>query len=95
MLKHFNPYVMPPCSRDEGYLFVNDSQKVDPAKFTQEFTAWADLLAPADVGFQIGYDEDIEFWTDGDGDWGNAMVTTLKNAAGVFWVDFTVKEVFP
>jgi hypothetical protein len=97
MLKHFDPYRMPPCERD-GMYFVNDSQGASQAALVEEFRAWADYFAPADVAFQIGYPNDQSWWSNFDDppqEFGRLMTDSIANTAGIFWVDFTVGDVFP
>ncbi len=97
MLKHFDPYLMPPCTKD-GLLFINDTQnyKSEDA-IMKEFSSWANMLAPADVGFQIGYDGDRNWWEDYDNppkSLSEKFVSSYANTAAVFWVDFTLSDVF-
>jgi hypothetical protein len=59
---------------------------------------WGDAFAPAQVGFQYGYTADQEWWGELDdppGDIGRAILARVPNAAGLYWVDFTVLGVFP
>ncbi|MDJ0766865.1 MAG: carbohydrate binding domain-containing protein [Myxococcota bacterium] len=96
MLKHFDPYRMPPCE-SEQMLFVNDSQNDTEEVILAEFDAWADLLAPANVAFQIGYETDANWWENYNNppeDLGNALIQAHLNTAGIFWVDFTLDWVF-
>jgi hypothetical protein len=91
---------MPPCFRgndEHDLLFINDSQKGTKEKIFKDYAFWADHLAPADVGFQIGYETDQEWWEDYSNppeDMGNELIDAHKNTAAIFWVDFTLKTVF-
>jgi hypothetical protein len=97
-LKHWLPEKMPP-SRREGILFVDDSMELpDLDSLVEEFAVWGETFAPAPVAFQYGYDEDRSWWSrlaDPPGDIGRALLDAVPNARGLFWVDFTVLEVFP
>ena len=96
MLKHFNPYLMPPCTKD-GMLFVDDTQDHTEAEIMSDYAAWASMLAPADVGFQIGYPADESWWSTYDNpprDLAQQLVADHANTAAVFWVDFTLDSVF-
>jgi len=97
MLKHFDPYKLPPCSRND-MLFVNDSQNNTKDAIMAEFTKWANFFTPGDVGFQIGYDSDKSWWSDYStppADLSVELQNAYKNTAAIFWVDFTVDDVFP
>ena len=63
-----------------------------------EFAAWGAHFAPAPVGFQYGYPADQTWWqelADPAKEIGQAILTQTPNTRSLFWVDFTVLEVFP
>jgi hypothetical protein len=97
-LKHWETEWMPPTVRD-GIFFVDDSQQFEDFKHLQrEFVEWGQAFAPAQVGFQYGYPADKSWWSglaDPPGDIGRYLVEHIPNTRGLFWVDFTVLEVFP
>lgn len=97
-LKHWLPEKMPPTER-EGLLFVDDGQDVGSlSALVATFDDWGRAFAPAPVGFQYGYETDRGWWSDLDdppGDIGRALLEEVPNTAALFWVDFTVEEVFP
>ncbi len=97
-LKHWDPRWMPPTARD-GILFVDDSQQFSGLdQLVSEFTEWGRYFDPAPVAFQYGYPDDRPWWgelQDPPGDIGRALLGSIPNAAALFWVDFTVLDVFP
>jgi len=97
-LKHWEKEWMPPTERD-GIFFVDDSQQFESfEQMISEFTDWGKAFAPAPVGFQYGYPADKVWWQNlGDPakDIGQALLDDIPNTKGLFWVDFTVLEVFP
>ncbi|MFH1462977.1 MAG: hypothetical protein ABIO70_01185 [Pseudomonadota bacterium] len=97
-LKHWLADRMPPGERD-GLLFVDDGQGVGSlAALVATFTTWGQAFAPAPVAFQYGYAADRSWWSrldDPPGDIGAALLAANDNTRGLFWVDFTVEEVFP
>jgi hypothetical protein len=97
-LKHWLPEKMPPTLRD-GLLFVDDSQELASLdEMVAEFSDWGETFAPAPVGFQYGYGSDKVWWgevEDTAGEIGNAILTAVPNTTGLYWVDFTVLDVFP
>jgi hypothetical protein len=97
-LKHWEKDWMPPTER-EGILFVNDSQQFDSFdQMAAEFTEWGNAFAPASVGFQYGYDTDKVWWKemqDPPKEIGQALLEKAPNTEGLFWVDFTVLDIFP
>jgi hypothetical protein len=97
-LKHFQADKMPPTVRD-GLLFIDDSQ-IYPSldALVDEFAEWARTFAPAPVAFQYGYLSDRHWWStldDPPGEIGKRILEVAPNTAGLFWVDFSVLEVFP
>lgn len=97
-LKHWLPAKMPPTVRD-GLLFVNDSQVLPSLDaMVEEFAAWGKTFAPAPVAFQFGYPSDRPWWSqlgDPPKDIGARILEVVPNTTGLFWVDFSVLEVFP
>jgi len=97
-LKHWEIDWMPPAERD-GILFVDDSQQFDSlGEMVSEFRYWGETFAPAPVGFQYGYPTDKVWWQelqDPPKDIGRALLENIPNTRGLFWVDFTVFDIFP
>jgi hypothetical protein len=97
-LKHWEKDWMPPAERD-GIFFVDDSQQFDSfEEMVSEFRAWGEAFAPAPVGFQYGYPTDKVWWQglqDPPRDIGQELLEGIPNTQGLFWVDFTVLDVFP
>lgn len=97
-LKHWEAAKLPPTLRD-GLLFIDDSQILPSLDaMVAEFAEWGRSFAPAPVAFQFGYPSDRPWWRqldDPPGDIGRAIVAAVPNAAGLYWVDFTVLDVFP
>ena len=97
-LKHWEQAKMPPTVRD-GITFIDDSQ-IFPSldAMVGEFRRWGEAFAPAPVGFQFGYPSDRPWWSrldDPPRRIGEAILAAVPNAAGLYWVDFSVQEVFP
>ena len=97
-LKHWLAEKMPPTVRD-GIFFIDDSQILPSLDaMVEEFAAWGRAFAPAPVGFQIGYQTDRPWWKnlkDPPAEIGRRILEKTPNTRGIFWVDFTVLEVFP
>jgi hypothetical protein len=97
-LKHWDENWMPPTVRD-GIMFVNDSQQFESFdQLVDEFTAWGEKFSPSPVGYQFGYPADRVWWQelrDPPKDIGQAILDNTPNAKGLFWVDFTILDVFP
>ena len=97
-LKHWLIDKMPPTVR-EGLLFIDDSQILPSLEaMVDEFTEWGRAFAPAPVGFQYGYPSDRPWWSkldDPPGDVGRAILERVPNTEGLYWVDFTVLDLFP
>jgi len=101
-LKHYSKSRMPPAYRGD-LIFVDDSQdfsySADPFhEMINEYSDWGTEFFPNKVAFQYGYPNDRFWWSklsDPPGDIGNALLQNISNCFGLFWVDFTVTEVFP
>jgi len=97
-LKHWEIGMMPPTVR-EGLFFVDDSQILPSLDaMVEEFTEWGRAFAPAPVGFQYGYESDRHWWerlADPPAEIGRRILDAVPNASGLYWVDFTVLQVFP
>lgn len=97
-LKHWLPEKMPPTFR-EGILFVDDSQ-ILPSLDTmiEEFAEWGKAFAPSPVAFQFGYPSDRPWWiqlNDPPKAIGSRILKAVPNTEALFWVNFSVLEVFP
>jgi hypothetical protein len=97
-LKHWEQTKLPPTVRD-GIMFVDDSQILPSlGAMVAEFAEWGRSFAPAPVAFQFGYPSDRPWWSrlaDPPREIGEAILAAVPNARALFWVDFTVNEVFP
>ncbi len=97
-LKHWETHKLPPSLRD-GLLFVDDSQMFTSLEhMLAEFASWGRHYYPSPVAFQVGYPADKKWWGDFPdpvGRIGKAILETVPNTMGLFWVDFTALEVFP
>ena len=97
-LKHWDEAWMPPTVRD-GIMFINYSQQFESFdQILSEFIEWGKTFAPAPVGFQYGYPADKLWWQDLQDppkDIGQALLDNIPNTQGLFWVDFTIIEMFP
>lgn len=97
-LKHWEIEKMPPTVR-EGLFFIDDSQILPSLEaMVDEFAEWGRAFAPAPVGFQYGYPSDRPWWSrldDPPRDVGRAILDRVPNTEGLYWVDFTVLDLFP
>lgn len=97
-LKHWEIDWMPPTERD-GLVFIDDSQGLDSLDaMVAEFQDWGEVFAPAPVGFQYGYRSDKVWWkelSDPPAEIGNSLIEAIPNTERLYWVDFTVFEIFP
>ena len=97
-LKHWEIGKMPPKFR-KGLLFIDDSQILPSLEaMVDEFAEWGRAFAPAPVAFQYGYPSDRPWWSrldDPPADVGRAILERVPNTEGLYWVDFTVLDLFP
>ena len=97
-IKHYNTDWMPPNYRG-NIFFVDDSQIFNNLQqMVHEYIDWGETFAPNYSGFQFGYNADRHWWSDFDDPpktIGQALFDNIPECKGVFWVDFTVTEIFP
>ena len=96
-LKHWDRNWMPPTYRGD-IIFISDSQELASLDvMVDEFSNyWADYFKPNPVYFQIGYGSDRLWWKDLDTppkSIGEAIIDKIEQETGIFWVDFTLREV--
>ena len=97
-LKHWDRDWMPSTYRGD-IIFVSDSQQLkNLEEMVTEFSDyWADYFKPNPVYFQIGYRSDRPWWSEFDTPprtIGDAIIKEVEQETGIFWVDFTLREVF-
>jgi len=97
-LKHYAQAWMPPLYRG-NILFVDDSQQFySLSAMINEFRMWGEKFHPNQVAFQFGYPADKPWWgelEDPAAAVGKALLAEIPNAYGLFWVDFTLSQIFP
>ncbi len=98
-LKHWDRNWMPPRYRGD-IVFVSDSQIFQNfEEMLDEFAEyWAAYFVPNTVFFQIGYPSDRFWWQKMEnppGEMGQAIAERVSQNCGIFWVDFTLREVVP
>ncbi|MGE5400832.1 MAG: T9SS type A sorting domain-containing protein [Ignavibacteriales bacterium] len=97
-LKHFVESHMPPSYRGE-IIFVDDSQQfTDINDMLRYFKKWGSTFSSNKVEFQFGYKADKTWWSKYSNPpkaLGDAIRNAIPNTAGLFWVDFTITDVFP
>jgi hypothetical protein len=97
-LKHWEPTQMPPTYR-KGLVFIDDSQGFDTlGGMISEFKAWGQYFAPAPVGFQFGYEDDMSWWSalpNPPKHIGSRILAGVPNTSDLYWVDFTAYEIWP
>lgn len=97
-LKHFWPDWMPPHYRGD-IIFIDDGQQfISLNDMVNNFKNWADRFPSNKVGFQFGYPSDENWWnksSDPPKEIGDAILSSIPNTFGLFWVDFSITQVFP
>jgi hypothetical protein len=98
-LKHWDRKWMPENYRGD-IVFVDDSQILPnfDAMLDEFVDYWSAYFYPNMVFFQIGYPSDKPWWQKLDNpptDIGKAIASRIKQDCGIFWVDFTLRDVLP
>ena len=96
-LKHWETDKMPK-TYPEDIVFISDSEEFDTyEEMMEDFETWGNHFSDTEVGFQYGYEEDRHVWqsfADPAGKIGNDITERIPNTAGLYWVDFTITDVF-
>jgi hypothetical protein len=97
-LKHYSQRWMPSTYRG-NILFIDDSQGFTSfSNIISEFKAWGNSFPKNNVGFQFGYAADKPIWSqfaDPPKQIGDELIKQIPNCSAIFWVDFTVTQIFP
>lgn len=97
-LKHFTESHMPPSYRGD-IIFVDDSQQfTDLNEMLYYFKKWGNKFSSNRVEYQFGYPDDKVWWSkyaNPPKALGEAIRNAIPNTTGLFWVDFTITDVFP
>lgn len=97
-LKHWLIEKMP-AIHPAGLVFIDDSQGfLNMNALVDEFNHWATHFHSSTVSFQIGYDSDSAWWSklaDPYKTIADTLFAESSNCNGVYWVDFTLKTLYP
>ena len=97
-LKHWVTEVMPSTAR-KNIVFIDDSQEFKGLDLlVKEFKRWGENFSQTDVGYQIGYKSDREWWSKLENpprEIGLALIKNIPNCRFIFWTDETIHELFP
>lgn len=106
-LKHWDASYMP-AQHYNGIVYISDS--LDVASVSDLIDSfqyeWSDKVPGRDVAYQIGYNLDYQNNGGNDRDWwglmqdpaktiGSGVVQRIPDTMGIYWVDFSVRDVFP
>ncbi len=97
-LTHWEAGKMPPTYRT-GIYFLYDGQVFTSLSQAQTyFTSWGNSFPNNPVGFYIGFPGDKTWWKNYQDPLytiANMAFTNVKNAKGVYWVSFSIKDIYP
>ena len=105
-LKHWRPDRMPSIYPAD-IVFINDGcDASNMDEMVDWFKSWGNTFSDAKVGFQVGYDLDTNGDDQTDKDWwstledppkeiGDVLIDSISNCEYIYWVDFTILDVFP
>src|SRR5450759_3036011 len=84
-----------------GVTYVTDSQDIGSYQgAVDEYVNWANVFKGSEIGYQIGYEEDMNWWLP-MADPAKSLITDIKtkvpsaNIYNVYWVDFAITKEFP
>jgi hypothetical protein len=97
-LKHWKVEKMPTAHLTDVVYISDNQQFANYQDMMKKFTAWGNAFSDAEVGFQYGYKPDRSIWqsfADPASQIGNDIIARVPNCRGLYWVDFTITDVFP
>ena len=84
----------------EGVTYVTDSLNLGSyQEAIDEYVNWANAFSGSEIGYQIGYEEDMNWWLPMT-DPAKSIITDIKtkvpsaNIYSVYWVDFAITKEF-
>jgi hypothetical protein len=96
-LKHWKSYKMPSVHL-EGTVFVSDSQEFPNYDYMMnDYVLWGRNFSDSKVAFQYGYESDRDVWgklQDPFADIGKDILSRVPNCDGLYWVDFTIMDLY-
>lgn len=100
LVKHWLPDHLG-SGKIEGVTYVTDSLELGSYQGAlDEFVGWANHFSGSEIGYQIGYEEDMNWWSSMS-DPAKTLITDIKievpsaNIYNVYWVDFAITREFP
>ena len=97
-LIHWLTEVMPPTARKD-IVFIDDGQHFDGLdSLVDDFKLWGENFSQTDVGYQVGYESDQNWWSKLEKpprEIGSALIKNIPNCRFVFWTDETIFGLFP
>jgi hypothetical protein len=98
-LKHWLTGKIPPTFRNADLVFIDDSEdNGNLQNMINDFKFWGNAFSSSNVGFQFGYPSDKSWWSqlsDPLGQISNTLISNIPNTKGVYWVDFSIQDIFP
>jgi hypothetical protein len=100
LVKHWDPAWLG-SGHVSGVTYVTDS--LDHGSYSAaitDYVAWANHFSGSEIGYQIGYEEDMNWWLPMN-DPATSIMTDIKtrvptaNIYSVYWVDFAIMKEFP
>lgn len=97
-LKHWKEEKMP-SAHPEGLVLMQDAQDFgNYSAMMKDYEEWGKTFSNASVGYQFGYEIDRHIWSkmkDPFTTISDDILRKIPNAMSVYWVDFTIRDVFP
>jgi len=96
-LKHWEIGKMPETHLKDVVYICDDQEFDNYEDMMERFEDWSEHFSDAEVGFQYGYESDRQIWQsfkDPTGQIGNDIIERIPNCCGLYWVDFTITDVF-
>lgn len=96
-VKHWD-YAHFPSNYNAEVIYIDDSLSLGSLNnMVNEFKNWGTHFSNADVGFQVGYPQDMSWWgnmNDPVAQIGNELKTEIPNMKYYYWVDFSIEEIY-
>jgi molybdopterin-binding protein len=100
LIKHWDPAWLG-SGHVSGVTYITDSLNLGSYQgAVDEYVNWANAFSGSEIGYQIGYEEDMNWWLPMS-DPAKSLITDIKtrvpsaNIYSVYWVDFAITKEFP
>jgi hypothetical protein len=98
VVQHWETAKMPPTYRTGLYFVYDGYGSQSLGEMVSKWAAWGESFPDNPVGFYLGFPSDKSWWGNYDDPYyqvGSKLLERVKNAKGLYWVSFSIKDLYP